>query len=34
MADERLIAQGLDALEGLIGLLLEETLEPFAHGQG
>ena len=27
MADERLIRQGLDALEGLVGLVLEEALE-------
>lgn len=27
MADERLIARGLEALEGLIGLVLEEALD-------
>jgi hypothetical protein len=27
MADEELIAKGLDVLEGLIGLVLEEALE-------
>lgn len=27
MADEKLIAQGLEALEGLIGLVLEEALD-------
>ena len=27
MADEKLIAQGLEALEGLIGLVLEDALD-------
>jgi len=27
MADEKLIAQGLEGLEGLIGLVLEEALD-------
>ena len=27
MADEKLIAQGLEALEGVIGLVLEEALD-------